>query len=107
MHPARWLFRSCRYAVGSVAWWVGGLVRLVRESRVVSASKSQTLSHPCPITQTELRGKDNRLRQLRAAIKALEGKLAELLRDKTDLCACSEQSRGSSVCSPFARLQAA
>lgn len=35
--------------------------------------------------QSELRQKDGRLRQLRAAIKALEGKLAELLRDKTDL----------------------
>jgi hypothetical protein len=34
--------------------------------------------------QSELRQKDGRLRQLRAAIKALEAKLAELLQDKTD-----------------------
>ena len=34
--------------------------------------------------QSELKQKDGRLRQLRAAIKALEAKLAELLQDKTD-----------------------
>eukprot|EP00878_Enallax_costatus_P003415 GHUV01003625.1.p1 GENE.GHUV01003625.1~~GHUV01003625.1.p1 ORF type:complete len:1706 (+),score=714.87 GHUV01003625.1:54-5120(+) len=34
---------------------------------------------------TEVRLKDERLRQLRGAIKALEGKLAQLLKDKTDL----------------------
>ncbi|KAF8064552.1 hypothetical protein HT031_003352 [Scenedesmus sp. PABB004] len=33
----------------------------------------------------EARLKDERLRQLRAAIKALEGKLSQLLKDKTDL----------------------
>ncbi|WIA18956.1 hypothetical protein OEZ85_003625 [Tetradesmus obliquus] len=33
----------------------------------------------------EVRLKDERLRQLRGAIKALEGKLAQLLKDKTDL----------------------
>jgi hypothetical protein len=37
-----------------------------------------------PILQADLKQKDGRLRQLRAAIKALEGKLAELLQDKTD-----------------------
>lgn len=46
---------------------------------------------PCPRDlcdlplQSELKQKDGRLRQLRAAIKALEGKLTELLRDKTDM----------------------
>ncbi len=34
---------------------------------------------------TELKLKDERLRQLRSAIKALEGKLSELLKEKTDL----------------------
>jgi uncharacterized protein YlxW (UPF0749 family) len=34
---------------------------------------------------SELKSKDERLRQLRAAIKALEGKLASLLKEKTDL----------------------
>ncbi len=34
---------------------------------------------------TELKLKDERLRQLRAAIKTLEGKLMGLLKDKTDL----------------------
>lgn len=33
----------------------------------------------------QVRLKDERLRQLRGAIKALEGKLAQLLKDKTDL----------------------
>eukprot|EP00879_Flechtneria_rotunda_P033658 GHRR01037309.1.p1 GENE.GHRR01037309.1~~GHRR01037309.1.p1 ORF type:complete len:207 (-),score=70.22 GHRR01037309.1:69-689(-) len=34
---------------------------------------------------TELRLKDERMRQLRGAIKALEGKLTQLLKEKTDL----------------------
>jgi hypothetical protein len=41
--------------------------------------------HVCPVHLLQVRLKDERLRQLRGAIKALEGKLAQLLKYKTDL----------------------
>lgn len=49
---------------------------------MLAASHCAWLLQP---TTLQVRLKDERLRQLRGAIKALEGKLAQLLKDKTDL----------------------
>jgi hypothetical protein len=39
----------------------------------------------CCCSQTQVKSKDAKLAQLRGAIKALEGKLAQLLKDKVDM----------------------
>jgi len=59
-----------------------------RLSRALAAAKQDDAPSRAAVQrmQSDLKQKDGRLRQLRAAIKALEGKLTELLRDKTDWC---------------------
>eukprot|EP00882_Tetradesmus_deserticola_P027833 GHRQ01030964.1.p1 GENE.GHRQ01030964.1~~GHRQ01030964.1.p1 ORF type:complete len:194 (+),score=86.28 GHRQ01030964.1:215-796(+) len=54
-----------------------------RWSRLYSVAQEAPTCMPPVWLQVRL--KDERLRQLRGAIKALEGKLAQLLKDKTDL----------------------
>lgn len=56
----------------------GELASMAPKEEAPSRSTLQRLA-------SELKVKDERLKQLRAAIKALEGKLASLLKEKTDL----------------------
>ena len=61
------------------------MVHCPYNAELLSCHVSASLVHHCIVYAVQVRLKDERLRQLRGAIKALEGKLAQLLKDKTDL----------------------